>query len=113
MSDSVRLHEALQWIGKQEALARFAALSAMSQSESYVRLRGGPAGRAADLRRECPGGEEDQWVNALSVIRLRHEPIEVVNEELSHQAERHDSMATDHFQIIMRAAPLWWIPSLF
>jgi len=28
----------------------------MSQPESYVTLRGGPAGRAADLRRECPGG---------------------------------------------------------
>lgn len=27
--DSVRLHEALQWMEKQETLARFAALSAM------------------------------------------------------------------------------------
>ena len=37
-------------------------LRAMSQSTSYVTLRGGPAGRAADLRRECPGGRTSNVV---------------------------------------------------
>lgn len=46
----------------------------MSQSEPYVTLRGGPAGRAADLRRECPGGRRIQgsiWRGGKTRIPLR------------------------------------------
>ena len=69
--------------------------------ESIKRL--GSCFQTIDCRIVAALNEEKRWMNILSVIRLRHEPAEVIGQEMQDRLREYGPVVTEHFQIIMSA----------